>query len=89
MNTKQIRFSLKTKLMLVSLVVLVIPLMGFDYLRQMESYLRDSLEKTMVDTAFAIAGGLNNQRDVFSIYSVQQDNGLYLHELNHTVQMDG
>ncbi len=82
-------FSLKYKLLLVSLAVLVIPLLGFDYLRQMESYLRDSLEATMVDTSYAIAGGLNNKDDLFNVYALQQDNSLFIHELDHKVQMDG
>ncbi len=82
-------FSLRYKLLLVSLAVLVIPIMGFDYLRQMESYLRDTLESTLVDTSYAIAGGLNNQDELFNVYAVQQDNSLYIHELDHTVQMDG
>lgn len=89
MASKGLRFSLKYKLLLVSLAVLVIPYLGFDYLRQMESYLRDTLESTLVDTAYAIAGGLNNQDEMFDIYSSQQENSLYIHELNHTVQLDG
>lgn len=89
MSNKSNLFSLKYKLLLVSLAVLVIPFMGFDYLRQMESYLRDSLESTLVDTSYAIAGGLNNQDELFNVYAVQQDNSLYIHELDHTVQMDG
>ena len=89
MSKTSVRYSLKTKLLLVSLAVLIIPYMGFDYLRQMEAYLRDSLEATMVDTAFAIAGGLNNERELFSLYTTQQANSLYIHELNHTVQLDG
>ncbi len=89
MNQTATRFSLKRKLLLVSAAVLIIPYMGFDYLRQMESYLRDTLESSLVDTAYAVAGGLNNDYSLFNSYSSAKDNGLFIHELNHTVQLDG
>ncbi len=89
MSPSGIRFSLRYKLLLVSLAVLIIPYLGFDYLRQMESYLRDTLESTLVDTAYAIAGGLNNNYRLFNIYTNEQENSLYIHGLQRQVQLDG
>ena len=89
MNATGIRFSLRYKLLLVSLAVFIIPFLGFDYLRQMESYLRDTLESSLVDTAHAIAGGLHNDYRLFNIYTNEQENSLYVHGLKRKIQLDG
>ncbi len=89
MNNSRIKFSLRWKLLLLSITVLIIPYIGFDYLRQMEGYLRDTLESSLVDSAYALAGALNDKPTLF--YSDLSDEGksLYVHELNHVVQLDG
>ena len=89
MSKSRFRFSLRKKLLLVSAAVLVIPYMGFDYLRQMESYLRDSLESSLVDSAYVVAGALNNEYSLFNLHAMDKDNSLFIHELNNTVQLDG
>ncbi len=75
--------------MLLSIAVLIIPYMGFDYLRQMESYLRDTLQASLVDTAFAVAGSLNDKPRLFDTSFNEEENNLYVHRLNNTVQLDG
>ena len=89
MSNSKIKFSLRSKLLLVSMAVLVIPYMGFEYLRQMETYLRDTLESSLVDTSYAIAGALNNKPDLFDFYSFDETRSLYIHELNNAVELDG
>ncbi len=56
MPNSRIKFSLRSKLMLLSIAVLIIPYIGFDYLRQMETYLRETLEASLVDSTYAVAG---------------------------------
>lgn len=80
---------MRSKLMLLSIAVLIIPYMGYDYLRQMESYLRDNLQASLVDTAYAVAGALNNKPLLFDTSFDQEENNLYVHRLNNTVQLDG
>lgn len=75
--------------MLLSAAVLIIPFMGFDYLRQMESYLRDNLEASLVDTAYAVAGALNDKPSLFDSSFSDDEYNLYVHRLNNTVQLDG
>jgi len=75
--------------MLLSVAVLIIPFMGYDYLRQMESYLRDSLEASLVDTAYAVAGALNDKSRLFDTSFSEDENNLYVHRLNNTIQLDG
>jgi len=89
MGNSRIKFSLRSKLMLLSVVVLIIPFMGFDYLRQMETYLRDTLEASLVDTAYAVAGALNDKSRLFDTSFSEDINSLYVHRLNNTVQLDG
>ena len=75
--------------MLLSIAVLIIPYMGYDYLRQMESYLRDSLQASLVDTAYAVAGALNDKPQLFDTSFDDEENNLYVHRLNKTFQLDG
>lgn len=89
MRDSKIKFSLRNKLLLVSMAVLVIPYMGFEYLRQMESYLRDTLQASLIDTAYAVAGALNNKPNLFDYYSFDETRSLYIHELNNKVELDG
>ncbi len=63
--------------------------MGFDYLKQMESYLRDTLEASLVDSAYAVAGALNDKPRLFDSSFNEEENNLYVHRLNNTVQLDG
>ncbi len=89
MSNSNIRFSLRSKLMLLSIAVLIIPYMGFDYLRQMESYLRDTLQASLVDSAYAVAGALNDKPRLFDTSFNEDESVLYVHRLNNTVQLDG
>ena len=63
--------------------------MGYDYLRKMEVYLRSTLESSLVDTAYAVAGALNNKPELFDTNIDEQKQSLYIHQLNHVVQLDG
>lgn len=89
MNSSKIKISLRSKLLLLSIAVLIIPYMGFDYLRQMESYLRDNLQASLVDAAYAVAGSLNDKPRLFDTSFNEDENNLYVHRLNNTFQLDG
>ena len=89
MSNRGLRFTLRGKLLLLSIAVLIIPYMGYDYLRQMEVYLRSTLESSLVDTTYAVAGALHNKPELFDTNIDEQQKSLYIHELNHVVQLDG
>ena len=89
MSHTRIRFSLRSKLMLLSIAVLIIPYIGFDYLRQMETYLRETLEASLVDSSYAVAGALNDKPRLFESSFNENTNSIYIHKLNHPVQLDG
>ncbi len=89
MSNSKIRFSLRSKLMLLSIAVLIIPYIGFDYLRQMETYLRETLEASLVDSTYAVAGVLNEKPRLFESSFNESTNSLYVHQMNHPVELDG
>ena len=89
MPNSRIKFSLRSKLMLLSIAVLIIPYIGFDYLRQMETYLRETLEASLVDSTYAVAGALNDKPKLFESSFNETTNSLYSHQLNNPIQLDG
>lgn len=85
---RRFRFSLRSKLLLLSIVVLSLPFVGLQYLREMEDHLRRGLEESLLNTARAMAGSLHNRPALFP------DNGdsrpaLYIHRLHQPIHLDG
>ncbi|MEX2523858.1 MAG: proteobacterial dedicated sortase system histidine kinase [Gammaproteobacteria bacterium] len=83
------RFTIKAKLLLLSVAVLAIPYVGFEYLRELERYLRDSLESSLVDAARAVAGPLHGRAELFPISREPVDRTVFVHRLEHSIQLDG
>ena len=84
-----IKISLRSKLMLISVAVLIIPYIGFDYIRQTETYLRNTLESTLTNVSYVVASSLNNKPSLFETSFTEEKNALYVHELNKIIQIDG
>ena len=81
--------SIRSKLLLLSIAVLSIPYVGYEYLREMEQYLRDSLEASLIDSAIAVAGPLHNQESFFPLSSEPVSTSIFVHKLHHPIQLDG
>jgi dedicated sortase system histidine kinase len=81
--------SIRTKLLLLSIAVLSIPYVGYQYLREMEQYLRDSMEASLLDTAIAVSGPLHNQTRFFPDEPEPQTKSIFVHRLSHPIQLDG
>ena len=81
--------TIRSKLLLLSIAVLSIPYVGYQYLREMEQYLRDSLEASLTDSAIAVAGPLQNQEQHFPILTEPVSSTVYVHKLSHPMQLDG
>ena len=56
-----LRLSIRSKLLLVSLVLLAIPLVGYGFVREMESVLRAGQEQVLLATARAVATTLHDR----------------------------
>ena len=83
------KVTIKTKLLFLSIAVLSIPYVGYQYLREMEQYLRDSLEASLIDAAIAVSGPLHNKGDLFSTNVQSVIPSIFVHKLSHAIQMDG
>ncbi len=84
--------SIRSKILLASGLLLVIPYVGYQYVREMERYLREGLESSLTGAAQALAGALHERRSLFGRnlpQTVGTDGDLYAYTLNQPVQLDG
>ena len=90
----QLRFGLRSKLLLLSSFLFVIPWFGYQYVWEMEKYLRFGQEQTLVGTARALATALHERENLFNnqasfLPSVEQGKDLYGYQLTEAIQLDG
>jgi two-component system sensor histidine kinase ChvG len=86
------RFSIRTKLLLLSVGLLSIPYVGFEYLRETERLLRDNLESSLLAAARTHASALHEQQELFPSYTgsaIRPLGTLFVHALNDEMQLDG
>jgi len=86
---KKVRFTIRLKLLVLSLAVLSIPLLGYEYLRELDRYLRTGLESSLMDAARAAAGPLHEQYTLFPYTQDSAENSLFIHKLQTPIQLDG
>ncbi|GAA6173719.1 proteobacterial dedicated sortase system histidine kinase [Colwellia sp. KU-HH00111] len=89
-----IRFGLRAKLLLLSSFLFVIPWFGYQYVWEMEKYLRFGQEQTLVGTARALATALHERKNLFNnqasfLPNVEQGKDLYGYQLTEAIQLDG
>lgn len=90
----RLRLSIRTKLLLVSTTLLIIPWVGTQYIQEMEDYLRQQQEEALLTRTQTVASVLQSKSELFAIQtasplptrSVQH---LYVRPLNNAVQLDG
>ena len=85
---RKFKFTIRVKLLLLSIAVLSIPYFGFEYLRELERYLQDALELSLADAARAVAGPLDGQDDLFPEVDTN-NNAIYVHDFTHPILLDG
>lgn len=88
------RFGLRSKLLLLSSFLFVIPWFGYQYVWEMEKYLRFGQEQTLVGTARALATALHERANLFNkqasfLPSVEQGKDLYSYRLTQAIQLNG
>lgn len=86
---KSLRFTIREKLLLLSIAVLGIPYVGFEYLRELERYLRDALEVSLMDASWSISAALRGEGRLFPERPDNETRTLYIHKLNLPIQVDG
>lgn len=90
----RLRFGLRIKLLLLSSFLFVIPWFGYQYVWEMEKYLRFGQEQTLIGTARALATSLHERPNLFNnqasfLPNVEKGKDLYGYELNNPIQLDG
>lgn len=86
------RISLRLKLTLISLLLLIIPLIGFRFSAMLQSSLLASREDALMFTAKAVATALANRPDIFDrelFHSLDQNRDLYLLRLSSSIRLNG
>ncbi len=86
------RISLRIKLALVSLLLLLFPLLGMRLNTIIKNNLITSQEDTLSFTAQAVAAALASQADLFSreqFHALNRNNDLYLFQLFNAIRLDG
>lgn len=84
-------FSIRLKLLLLSLLLLVIPWLGYSYIMEMEQYLSRGQEQTVLGTARALATALSERPELFneSSYSrLENDDSLYVYPVFHSLGIE-
>lgn len=83
--------SIRVKALLLLPLVLAIPYVGYQYVREMENFLRAGLEDGLVATARALASGLRDQPALLEPVEAGLDggSGVYAHPLPAPIEVDG
>ncbi len=67
MKPFRIALGIRAQLLLVLTVFLVIPFLGYEYVRELERVLRDAQERTLAGTAQAVATALHDRARLFDV----------------------
>lgn len=85
--------SLRNKLLLVSLVLLVIPYIGFQSIQDLENFLRKDQETALLEYARIVSETVNESATIFTRLESGAYRGiqkhLYIRSLHSPIQMDG
>ncbi|MDO6568016.1 proteobacterial dedicated sortase system histidine kinase [Alteromonas sp. 1_MG-2023] len=90
----RIRFSIRLQLLVLSLFFFAIPYLGYNYVWELEQYLRTGQEQTMIGTARAVATALHERPALFDSESaylkdVRPGTDLYAPPIPYPIQLDG
>ena len=100
MNTEGLRRNLnfspgiRSKVLLLSTVLLALPWLGYAYVNEMEKFFRLGQEKTVAGTAYAIATALHDRPKLFDLQaegtsSWKEEGDMYLRTLPAPITLDG
>ena len=81
-------------MLLVAVLLLTIPYVGYQFVREMERYLRDGLEQSVLGAAQALAGALHDRADLIREAPPEDartayEGEIYAHPLPRDMPIDG
>jgi len=84
---------IRSKLLLASLSLLVIPWLGYHYIQTLESYLRDAHEEKLIDRVSIMAAVMSGQRELLNNRTTstveRSQSHFYIRPLQTSIQLDG
>ena len=88
------KVGIRTKTLLSSLLLLAIPWVGYQYINDMEKFLRAGQEETLVAISRAVASALHDREDLFNhsenfIEQLSQSKNLFARVIDNPIQLDG
>ena len=91
---KHLAISIRSKILLVSLTLLIIPWIGYQYIKEMEAHLRSGQENSLLERARIVASILDEQPDLFKVQedvtpTVKKGRHLFVRPLESPIQLDG
>ena len=89
-----LRFGLRSKFIVLSCFLFLLPWLGYEYVWEMEKFLRKGQEKTLVGTTRALATALHERPALFDsqtnfLDQVVKGRDLYAYNLSNPIQLDG
>ncbi len=93
-KTARFKISIRSKLLLASLSLLVLPWLGYQYIQALESYLRSEQEQRLLDRVGIVASLMDDQHELFKTrpQHSKPDNSrqhIYVRPLRSAIQLDG
>ena len=88
------KVGIRTKTLLSSLLLLAIPWVGYQYINDMEKFLRAGQEETLVAISRAVASALHDREDLFNhsenfMEQLSQSKNLFARVIDNPIQLDG
>jgi hypothetical protein len=86
------RFTIRAKLLLASLSLLVVPWLGYQYIQALEAYLRQAEEQKLLDRVSLVASLMHGQPELFRVQpgpATAIDSHIYVRPLHSPIQLDG
>ncbi|MBQ4832013.1 proteobacterial dedicated sortase system histidine kinase [Pseudoalteromonas sp. MMG010] len=88
-----LRFGLRSKFIVLSCFLFLLPWLGYEYVWEMEKFLRQGQEKTLVGTTRALATALHERPALFDqqtnfLEQVIKGRDLYAYDLKKPIQLD-
>jgi two-component system, OmpR family, sensor histidine kinase ChvG len=93
LNFRALAPGLRTQVVLLALILLAVPWVGYRYILEMERFLRDGQERALGATARAVAAALHDRPALFATSGAaplgSSDSGLYVRALPGPIALDG
>lgn len=88
---RRLRFTIRAQALLLVPLLLAVPVVGYRYVQEMEAFLREGLEESLLGAARALAGALHDRPALFDLPSGGEGIGrdVYAHPLPQAPEVDG